>query len=69
VISGKDFAQRANIWATEHGSSGGDERNILKKGANYGWPIITYGIDYSGKVGSKKTRQASMEQGFQFFTA
>jgi glucose/arabinose dehydrogenase len=43
--------------------------NILKKGANYGWPIITYGIDYSGKILSEKMRQVAMEQRFQFFSA
>ncbi|NTU93232.1 MAG: PQQ-dependent sugar dehydrogenase [Chlorobiaceae bacterium] len=43
------------IWFHEHGPLGGDELNILKKGANYGWPIVTYGIDYSGSVISDKT--------------
>lgn len=50
------------IWATEHGPRGGDELNILKKGANYGWPVITYGIDYSGNTVSDKTEQPGMEQ-------
>lgn len=50
------------IWATEHGPRGGDELNILKKGANYGWPAITYGIDYSGSTVSEKTEQKGMEQ-------
>ena len=50
------------IWATEHGPRGGDELNILKKGANYGWPVITYGIDYSGNIVSEKTEQKGMEQ-------
>jgi len=50
------------IWATEHGPMGGDELNILKKGANYGWPVITYGIDYSGDTVSKETKKAGMEQ-------
>jgi glucose/arabinose dehydrogenase len=34
------------IWEHEHGPKGGDEINIIKKGANYGWPVVTYGIDY-----------------------
>jgi glucose/arabinose dehydrogenase len=51
-----------SIWATEHGPRGGDELNILKKGANYGWPVITYGIDYGGKIVSEKIEQESMEQ-------
>lgn len=50
------------IWATEHGPRGGDELNILKKGANYGWPVITYGIDYSGSIVSEKTQQEGMQQ-------
>ncbi|SNR67561.1 Glucose/arabinose dehydrogenase, beta-propeller fold [Maribacter sedimenticola] len=36
------------IWDNEHGPRGGDEINIIKKGANYGWPLATYGINYSG---------------------
>lgn len=50
------------IWASEHGPRGGDELNILKKGANFGWPVITYGIDYSGAIVSDKTHQEGMEQ-------
>jgi glucose/arabinose dehydrogenase len=50
------------IWATEHGPMGGDELNILKKGLNYGWPFITYGVDYSGKIVSKETQMEGMEQ-------
>jgi glucose/arabinose dehydrogenase len=51
------------LWTIEHGPRGGDELNQLKPGANYGWPIISYGIDYSGKpVGAGITRQEGMEQ-------
>lgn len=50
------------IWFHEHGPKGGDELNILKSGANYGWPAITYGIDYSGAVISEKTVAPGMEQ-------
>ncbi|MFP4538252.1 MAG: PQQ-dependent sugar dehydrogenase [Dichotomicrobium sp.] len=50
------------IWAHEHGPRGGDELNILKPGANYGWPEITYGIDYSGATISEKTEAPGMEQ-------
>ena len=40
------------IWLNEHGAKGGDEVNILRKGANYGWPVISYGTHYSGaKIG------------------
>jgi glucose/arabinose dehydrogenase len=34
------------LWATEHGPQGGDELNLVKRGVNYGWPIITYGVNY-----------------------
>jgi glucose/arabinose dehydrogenase len=50
------------VWAQEHGPQGGDEVNILKSGANYGWPIITYGIDYDGSIISKLTHKQGMEQ-------
>lgn len=50
-----------DIWATEHGPMGGDELNILRKGANYGWPLVTYGVDYSGDIVSEKTEMAGME--------
>lgn len=41
-------ADTGNLWAHEHGPKGGDELNLLKPGANYGWPIATTGIDYNG---------------------
>jgi len=50
------------IWFTEHGPMGGDELNILRKGANYGWPVITYGLDYSGDTVSTLTHLEGMEQ-------
>ena len=34
------------VWSTEHGPQGGDELNLLVRGANYGWPLVTYGTDY-----------------------
>jgi aldose sugar dehydrogenase len=51
------------IWLNEHGPRGGDEINLLKAGANYGWPIITYGIEYGGeKIGAGIQQQVGMEQ-------
>lgn len=50
------------IWQHEHGPKGGDEVNILKAGANYGWPEITYGINYNGEIISDKTHMDGMEQ-------
>ncbi|MEC8787583.1 MAG: PQQ-dependent sugar dehydrogenase, partial [Pseudomonadota bacterium] len=50
------------VWAMEHGPKGGDEINILERGANYGWPVITYGVDYSGDIISDKTHMDGMKQ-------
>ncbi len=50
-------AKRGELWSDEHGPQGGDELNLVLKGQNYGWPIITYGVDYSGRpigIGSAK---------------
>lgn len=52
-----------DLWEAEFGPRGGDELNIIKAGKNYGWPVITYGIEYSGqKVGDALQQQAGMEQ-------
>ena len=50
------------IWTNEHGPRGGDEINIIEKGKNYGWPKITYGINYSGTTITKNKRLPNMEQ-------
>jgi len=50
------------LWAQEHGPRGGDEVNIIEKGRNYGWPVIGYGIDYSGAKIHVSTQKAGMEQ-------
>ena len=51
------------LWEHEHGPLGGDEINIIRRGLNYGWPVITYGLDYSGKpVGAGITHHSGMEQ-------
>ena len=50
------------IWENEHGPKGGDEINIIRKGKNYGWPKITYGINYSGTIITKNTALPNMEQ-------
>lgn len=41
------------IWESEHGPRGGDEVNVIQKGKNYGWPVVSYGINYDGKTISK----------------
>lgn len=51
------------LWQSEHGPRGGDEINRITPGANYGWPTITYGIEYSGeKVGAGIQQQTGLEQ-------
>jgi aldose sugar dehydrogenase len=51
------------LWETEHGPRGGDELNLIEKGKNYGWPVITHGIDYGGSpVGAGITAKDGMEQ-------
>jgi len=56
------------IWSHEHGPKGGDEINVLKKGANYGWPIITYGVNYSGSPITDETTREGMEQPLYYWT-
>jgi len=57
------------LWAHEHGPQGGDELNIIKPGANYGWPVITYGVNYviGTKIG-EGTAKAGMEQPVKHWT-
>jgi glucose/arabinose dehydrogenase len=51
------------VWQNEHGPKGGDEVNIVRTGKNYGWPVITYGEEYSGgPVGDGLTHKEGMEQ-------
>ena len=50
------------LWAAEHGPKGGDELNLVQRGLNYGWPIITYGINYDGTPITDQTHADGMEQ-------
>ena len=50
------------LWTVEHGARGGDELNHPEAGKNYGWPVITYGRDYSGASIGEGTRKEGMEQ-------
>lgn len=54
--------ETGKIWTHEHGPQGGDEINIIESGLNYGWPLITYGIDYNGANVSDHTAAEGMEQ-------
>ena len=51
-----------NLWVSEHGARGGDEVNAVRKGANYGWPVISYGRHYSGAKIGEGTAKEGMEQ-------
>ncbi|SOE23089.1 Glucose/arabinose dehydrogenase, beta-propeller fold [Spirosomataceae bacterium TFI 002] len=50
------------LWETEHGPRGGDEVNIIEKGKNFGWPVISYGINYDGTTFTTLTEKKGMEQ-------
>jgi glucose/arabinose dehydrogenase len=47
-IQGATFDPQGRLWTVEHGPRGGDELNLMESGKNYGWPLVTYGIDYRG---------------------
>lgn len=55
------------LWETEHGPRGGDEINLIERGRNYGWPEITYGINYSGEPITDRREAAGMEQPLHYW--
>ena len=57
-----------DLWQVEHGPMGGDELNLMIKGANYGWPVITYGLNYNGTIVSDLTDKAGMLQPILYWT-
>ena len=50
-----------DVWSNEHGPRGGDELNLIVRGGNYGWPVVSYGIHYSGEVFTTEVHRAGME--------
>ena len=56
------------VFSHEHGPRGGDELNLIQPGKNYGWPSITYGIDYNGSIISPFKTRDGMEQPIKFWT-
>ncbi len=54
--------ETGQIWVHEHGPRGGDEINVVEKGKNFGWPVISYGINYDGTSFTDKTEMEGMEQ-------
>ena len=59
--------ETGEIWIHEHGPKGGDEVNIVKKGANYGWPIISHGVNYSGTKFTDITEMDGMEKSVYYW--
>lgn len=55
------------MWSHEHGPKGGDELNIIHKGKNYGWPVISYGVNYNGSSFTEITKQKGMEQPINYW--
>lgn len=55
------------LWEIEHGPRGGDEVNVPEKGKNYGWPVIGYGVDYSGAKIHESTHKDGMEQPIKYW--
>lgn len=65
---GMIFDQADNrLWSVEHGPRGGDELNLIEKGKNYGWPVITYGINYNGTPITDITEKEGMEQPVKYW--
>jgi glucose/arabinose dehydrogenase/cytochrome c5 len=54
-------SKTGEIWSTEFGELGGDEINIIKSGANYGWPEVTFSLEYSGEIISKDSLREDIE--------
>lgn len=59
---GAGLDAQGRLWTSEHGAKGGDEVNAIRKGANYGWPVISYGVHYSGAKIGEGTAKPGMEQ-------
>jgi aldose sugar dehydrogenase len=56
------FDDRGRFWVVDHGARGGDEVNIVKPGANFGWPVISYGTHYSGAPIGEGSAKPGLEQ-------
>ncbi len=61
-VQGAGLDLRGNLITAEHGARGGDEINRVKRGGNFGWPVITYGVAYSGARIGEGTEKPGMEQ-------
>jgi aldose sugar dehydrogenase len=66
---GATLAPDGKLWMIEHGAQGGDEVNIPESGKNYGWPVISHGVDYGGApIGTGEKARPGMEQPVYFWT-
>lgn len=59
--------ETGEIWETEHGPRGGDELNLIEPGKNYGWPVISYGINYNGTQFTQEVKKDGMEQPLHYW--
>ncbi|MHA6729010.1 PQQ-dependent sugar dehydrogenase [Devosia sp. A369] len=64
---GATLREDGTLFTVEHGARGGDEVNMPQPGGNYGWPVITYGVDYSGLAIGEGTEKAGMEQPLHYW--
>ena len=68
-IQGATLDAQGRLWMTEHGPQGGDELNLIKPGVNYGWPVITYGVNYGGgQIGEGIVSAPGMAQPVVYWT-
>lgn len=68
-IQGATLDSQGRLWMTEHGPQGGDELNLIKPGVNYGWPVITYGVNYGGgQIGEGIVSAPGMAQPVTYWT-
>jgi glucose/arabinose dehydrogenase len=67
-LQGAALAPDGRLWVHEHGPQGGDEINIPLAGRNYGWPVITHGVNYGGgRIGEGISRRDGMEQPIHYW--
>ena len=59
--------QSGELWENEHGPLGGDEINVIRAGGNYGWPLVTFGLDYDGVAISESTTAPGLEPPFLYW--